>query len=165
MLGVLLASLILALCVCAQPADQGLILFCFQVENGTAATPMLEANGLPPPNDPSLLVGFECERFAGGIPCDQPFPPSIVSEGCFPFNARCLCCGEEELAGKQRGSELKDSSRPSAQRSSRVLWASIALPFWALEMMYRNAEVDQKREGRRMYTGMDWGVLGFRILG
>ncbi|KAH8992565.1 hypothetical protein EDB86DRAFT_2830456 [Lactarius hatsudake] len=59
--------LLSALYASAQPADQGKILACYTVETGTAATPTLESNGLPPPNDPSLLVGFFCEPLAPGF--------------------------------------------------------------------------------------------------
>lgn len=84
--------LLSALYASAQPADQGKILACYSVETGTAAAPTLESNGLPPPNDPSLLVGFFCEPLAPGFFCAAPFPPGLE---CYaPY---CLCCGEEEL--------------------------------------------------------------------
>ncbi|KAH9053991.1 hypothetical protein EDB83DRAFT_1153526 [Lactarius deliciosus] len=69
--------LLSALYASAQPADQGKILACYTVETGTAATPTLESNGLPPPNDPSLLVGFFCEPLAPGFFCAAPFPPGL----------------------------------------------------------------------------------------
>ncbi|KAI0260650.1 hypothetical protein BC834DRAFT_899448 [Gloeopeniophorella convolvens] len=59
----------------AQPANQGDILACSSAETGADAASTLEENGLPPPNDPSLLVGFFCEPLFGGISCNQPFPP------------------------------------------------------------------------------------------
>ena len=63
-----------ALYTSAQPANQGQILKCLSIENGTDATPTLMSNGLSPPNDPSRLVGFFCEPVAPGISCTKPFP-------------------------------------------------------------------------------------------
>ena len=73
----LLTALVLlsALYASAQPSNQGQILKCLSVENGTDASPTLVKNGLPPPEEPSLLVEFFCEPFGGGISCTKSFPP------------------------------------------------------------------------------------------
>ena len=63
-----------ALYAIAQPANQGQVLACQDLLTGAEAAPTLKANGLPPPNDPNLLVGYFCEPLSGGFSCSEPFP-------------------------------------------------------------------------------------------
>ncbi|KAI0299655.1 hypothetical protein B0F90DRAFT_1727523 [Multifurca ochricompacta] len=76
----------------AQFPPHGDIWACLEVHTGEEATPTLVKNGLPPPNDPELLVGYFCEPLAPGIPCYKPFPSGI---SC--FRTYCLCCGNEGI--------------------------------------------------------------------
>jgi hypothetical protein len=59
----------------AQPTNQADILACITAEPGSTANETLVKYGLPPPNDPNLLVGFYCEPLGGIVPCNKPYPP------------------------------------------------------------------------------------------
>ncbi|KAI0247473.1 hypothetical protein BJV78DRAFT_1157187 [Lactifluus subvellereus] len=80
----------------AQPANQGDVLACLEVETGAKANKTLVDNGLPPPNNPDLLVGFYCEPQQGITPCNKPLPSGVTC-GAYSFREYCLCCDKEEL--------------------------------------------------------------------